>query len=346
VIHVSERFCLAAPIERPDKYAVKYEKMAEDFSMQFRSRLLPNQRPHGKSQSVYNLCGEFQSMPLRIMTKSDIPASMRLKEIAGWNQTAEDWMRFLEASERGCFVAEVDGDVRGTVTTISYEKRFAWVGMVLVDPEYRGRGLGTKLLKIAIEYLQEARIAAIKLDATPQGKPIYEKLGFQAEYEIERWILKRTAKAAAQSRETIQRNKVSEQNLEAILAEDREVFGADRSQLLKSLWQGAPEFTGAVWENSTLRGSAFGRRGSFADHLGPWMAKDKSAATGLLNSFIAQSRRETLVVDRLKSNAIAGDLLKTMGFEYSRPLMRMVRGVNQYPGRTESLCAITGPEFG
>lgn len=285
-------------------------------------------------------------MQLRIMTKSDIPAAMRLKEIAGWNQTAEDWMRFLDASERGCFVAEIDGDVRGTVTTITYEQRFAWVGMVLVDPEYRGRGLGTKLLKIASEYLQEAKIAAIKLDATPQGKPIYEKLGFQAEYEIERWILKRTAEAVALAGETVAPNMVSGHDLEAILAEDSEVFGADRSQLLKSLWQSAPEFTGAVWENDTLRGSAFGRHGSFADHLGPWIAKDKSAAAELLNSFIAYSRRETLLVDCLKSNTIAGDLLKTMGFEYSRPLTRMVLGVNQYPGRTENLCAITGPEFG
>jgi GNAT superfamily N-acetyltransferase len=283
---------------------------------------------------------------LRTMTKSDIPSGMRLKEIAGWNQTAEDWMRFLDTNEGGCFIAEVDGKVRGTVTTIAYEKRFAWVGMVLVDPEYRGKGLGTKLLEIAIECLLNAKIASIKLDATPQGMPLYEKLGFQCEYEIERWILKRTPEMAAQTDENPSRQAISERVLEMILAEDREVFGSDRSQLLKSLRQSAPEFTGAVWENATLRGSAFGRRGSFADHLGPWMAKDADAASELLKSFIARSRREVLLVDRLKSNIIAGDLLRSMGFEYSRPLTRMYLGANQHPGRTENLCAIVGPEFG
>ena len=40
-------------------------------------------------------------MRLRIMTMADIPAGMRLKEIAGWNQTAADWKRFLEASPKG-----------------------------------------------------------------------------------------------------------------------------------------------------------------------------------------------------------------------------------------------------
>ena len=28
---------------------------------------------------------------IRVMTPADIPAGMRLNEIAGWNQTFEDW---------------------------------------------------------------------------------------------------------------------------------------------------------------------------------------------------------------------------------------------------------------
>src|ERR1700704_1430193 len=97
-------------------------------------------------------------MQLRIMSVLDIAAGMRLKGIAGWNQTVEDWKRFLEASPAGCFVAEVDGTVRGTATTISYDDKFAWVGMVLVDPGYRGQGIGTQLLRRTIEYLDDAKI--------------------------------------------------------------------------------------------------------------------------------------------------------------------------------------------
>src|SRR6266403_3003964 len=131
-------------------------------------------------------------MHLRVMTKADICAAQRLREIAGWNQTNIDWERFLEASEAGCFVAEFDDKVCGTAATISFENRFAWVGMVLVDPAYRGRSIGTKLLEQTIEYLDARRIPCIKLDATPQGKPLYEKLGFVPEYEIERWTLRRS----------------------------------------------------------------------------------------------------------------------------------------------------------
>jgi hypothetical protein len=84
----------------------------------------------------------------------------------------------------------------------------------------------------------------------------------------------------------------------------------------------------------------------FADHLGPWMAGGRVAAEKLLHVFLAQSLRETLIVDCLKSNPVSVELLRACGFVPSRPLTRMVRGPNDYPGRPDSFCAILGPEFG
>src|SRR5262249_6393801 len=118
------------------------------------------------------------------MTKQDIAGGVRLNTIVGWNQTECDWNRFLAGSPEGCFVMEHNSRVVGTAATLSYENRFAWIGMVLVDPEYRKQGIGTKLLQRTIEYLDGAGIPTLKLDATPAGKPLYENLGFVAEYEI------------------------------------------------------------------------------------------------------------------------------------------------------------------
>ncbi len=59
--------------------------------------------------------------------------------------------------------------------------------MVLVDPEYRRRGIATRLLGAAIDYLKNAGVPSIKLDATPAGQPLYEILGFAGEVMIERW---------------------------------------------------------------------------------------------------------------------------------------------------------------
>lgn len=284
-------------------------------------------------------------MRLRTMTEQDIPAGIRLKELAGWNQTAADWNRFLAASPEGCFVAEVDGHVRGTATTISFENRFAWIGMVLVDPEFRNRGLGTKLLERTIEYLDQRKMPTMKLDATPQGKPLYEKLGFVTEYGIARCVLKRPARVDAGMADSKPAS-LSEAQLASIFSRDREVFGADRSFLLGSLRQESPDFAMGVWNHNLLQGYAFGRSGSFADHLGPWAAEDTVPARELINEFLARSSRETIIVDCLTANSAAMGLLQAFGFSYARTLTRMYRGQNQYPGNPDSLCAILGPEFG
>jgi ribosomal protein S18 acetylase RimI-like enzyme len=285
-------------------------------------------------------------MQLRTMTETDIPAGMRLKELAGWNQTRADWERFLSASPRGCFVADVDGCVRGTATTICYENRFAWVGMVLVDPAYRSRGIGTKLLERAIEHLDQQRVPTIKLDATPHGKPLYEKLGFVSEYEIERWTLKRPAAAIATAADRTEEETLPPQLLDFLCKADREVFGADRASLLKSLHAHAPSLTAGIWNSGAFEGYAFARQGSFADHLGPWIATNAGTARQLLEEFTTHSRREILIADCLKSNSFALDLLQSFGFTHSRLLTRMYRGPNVFRGRPELLCSIMGPEFG
>lgn len=283
-------------------------------------------------------------MQPRVMSENDIAAGMRLKELAGWNQTEADWKRFLRASRDGCFVAEADGQVCGTAATIEYSGRFAWVGMVLVDPEFRGRGIGTRLLERCIEYLDSIGVPCIKLDATPLGKPIYEKLGFVTEYELERWILKRAPARLSHGADTGER--MPAPLLDFVMKADGEAFGADRSAVLRSVHEEEPRFTDGLWNAGGMEGYAFGRHGSFADHLGPWIAKDATTGQRILEQFLAQSSRETVVTDCLQGNPFAKKLLQAKGFEFARPLTRMFRGRNDFPGRPELVCSILGPEFG
>jgi len=309
------------------------------------------------------------------MTRADIPAGMRLKEIAGWNQTSEDWERFLEAEPEGCFVAEWNGQVAGTVATIIYEHHFAWIGMVLVDPEVRGKGIGTALLLKAIDYLDARRVPCMKLDATPQGKPIYARLGFRIEYEIERHSLTReasgcgpdlcvapsfracpeqsegsasasTGRGATSQTATQAPAAAAAENLEPLLEFDHEVFGADRSALLRSLARSAPELVAIHRSGGAVKGFALGRRGSLADQLGPWAAASASAARAVFDDFLLRSRRPIVFVDVLRDNAWAPALLAARGFQFSRSLTRMYRGENTHPGRPDLLGAILGPEFG
>jgi len=275
---------------------------------------------------------------LRTMTFEDIPSALRLKDAAGWNQTAADWTRFISASPEGCFVMECNGDVIGTSATITYEGRFSWIGMLVIDEQYRGKGIGMALLERAISFLDSQKIPTMKLDATPKGKPLYEKLGFTIEYEIERWMLNRTVKETA--------TEYGPESIEDVLRIDREIFGANRSALLRSLAQEAPHLALSEQQGGKITGYSFGRLGSRADHMGPWVAHSKDAAERLLNLFLFRSSRELIFVDCLRLNPWAVQLVKSLGFEFSRPLTRMYRGTNEYAGQIERLCASLGPEFG
>jgi GNAT superfamily N-acetyltransferase len=204
------------------------------------------------------------SVRVRRMTLAEVPEAVGLKDLAVWNQTAVDWERFLSASPEGCFAAEHQGRLIGTSTTITYEGRFAWIGMVIVHPDHRGQGTGSKLLERAIQYLDSQRVPCMKLDATPQGKPLYEKFGFVSEYEIERWMLKRQAEASSGAMTSAG----CALWIEDVLQVDREIFGAARTKLLRSLAETAPEFTLVARRVAEIAGYAFGRRGSLADHLG------------------------------------------------------------------------------
>src|SRR5690349_11477495 len=93
------------------------------------------------------------SVTIRPLVAADIPAGMSFVRQVHWNQTPADWRRFLTASPGGCFAACIGIDVVGTVTTIVYNPRLAWIGMMLVDEHHRRQGIGRQLLHRALDHL-------------------------------------------------------------------------------------------------------------------------------------------------------------------------------------------------
>jgi GNAT superfamily N-acetyltransferase len=314
--------------------SVDYVAAKRPNASQAEARPDPGSRGGGANPGTADM-----SVRYRPMTRGDIQAGMRLTEIAGWNQKPADWERFLTGSPGGCFVAEYLDRVIGTSASIVYGGQVAWVSMVLVDPIYRGQGVGTVLLERVLEHLDARSIPCMKLDATPLGRPIYEREGFVSECDVERWELHRPAAAP-------QRPEQTPLDLEGILALDLEVFGVDRGQLLRSIANGAPDLAIQRVENGRVTGYALGRRGALADHLGPWVVSDQDSAAAVLDEFLARSGREMVFADCLPQNEWVMPLFESRGFELSRPLTRMYRGTHHPAGTSGLIAAITGPEFG
>lgn len=248
---------------------------------------------------------------IRVLTPEDLTFADQIRSLAGWNQTLADWNRFLQHEPEGCFLAEWDGQPCGTVTTTSYGTDLAWIGMMLVHPDYRRRGIATALMETALNYLRGRGVRCIKLDATPDGQPVYERLGFRPEWEFQRWKLTVPASSA-----NVEKRVAEIGNLHLY---DGAVFGADRYPWLERLR--ADSRVVLVSRN------AYGmiRSGVRADYLGPCSAMDPMEGAILIQRLLTYLNRDTFW-DIPGPNQVAREIAREAGFEPVRSLMRMDLG--------------------
>jgi GNAT superfamily N-acetyltransferase len=60
----------------------------------------------------------------------------------------------------------------------------AYVLNVFVERAWRRRGVATLLMEFVLGYARERRLRLVTLHATPEGRPLYERLGFGATNEM------------------------------------------------------------------------------------------------------------------------------------------------------------------
>lgn len=275
-------------------------------------------------------------MHTRNMQEHDIAAAMRLKTDAGWNQTIDDWLLFLTLHPQGCFVAEHEQQVIGTVTTMRYGQALGWIGMLLVDPAFRRQGIGTRLIAQAIHSLNGC--ALIGLDATPAGLPLYERLGFKPAAQLVRLT---ADPLLAQPPPLGKAVAVDAQALPRVMALDQPVFGANRAPLLKALWQRTPDL---AW----MADSSFclGRHGTRYTQIGPLFARTSDDALTLCRRVFQHLSGTAVVLDVPERQAAFVAWLQETGFVVQRPLTRMLLETSRLPGILAHQFAIAGPEVG
>lgn len=278
---------------------------------------------------------------LRPMDIADIPAGMALSTEAGWNQQKSEWELFIRQSPGACLVAIADDrSVVGTVATIQYGKRFGWIGMLLVGREHRRKGIGGILLQGALKHLQH--IDVVKLDATPEGRQVYLKLGFEDESTINRMMCTSVPLDPGESQAT----PMSLIDFRQIRQIDDMVFGGDRLPVLEWMWRQAPQYAFVTRYGKGITGYCFGRPGRRFAHIGPVISQDPAKGIALVTAALQNCEGQPAIVDVLSDDAEWTAWLMLHGFVVQRRFIRMRRGANKWPGAPKNQFAILGPEFG
>ncbi len=285
--------------------------------------------------------GSKRAITFRPMTIRDVPFGFKLSLAAGWNQTEADWVMLLEQEADGSFVACLDGEEAGTVTSVNYQNRLHWIGMVLVAEEFRRLGIGRALLETAIGAVKNRGV--VGLDATPAGKRLYDTLGFQVVYEMSR-CLRQPAQGLRFP--IFACPPLAPAMLLSVAAYDLPVFGADRTSILASLQRRAPQLAFYTERNGRLAGYCLGRYGSRYVQIGPVVAEDLEAARELLLTALQSCGEREVIVDIPFHQPRWNQLLGELGFVEQRPFVRMSLGTLPISEKHLKQLAIAGPEIG
>ena len=260
---------------------------------------------------------------------------------AGWNQVAADW-RFMLEHGQGLGMADAAGTWIATALTLPLGPRLSWISMVLTTMTWRGKGIGTHLLRRCIDGVR-ASGAAAGLDATEFGRPVYLPLGFVDRFPLTRWHLDRAPQArAAPARIRLRRIAASE--IHAIAAYDAPRSAMERGAILAHLQSRAPYLAFVAEAEGEVVGFVLGRDGRLAHHIGPVVAESEEIALALAAQSMAAANPPFLM-DVPDRHAPMRAWLAASGAVAPRGFMRMTLG--EVPGlaATERLFAVCGPEL-
>ncbi|MFI6318203.1 GNAT family N-acetyltransferase [Nonomuraea sp. NPDC050556] len=165
-------------------------------------------------------------MTIRRLGPDELPACQKLEQDRDWGTDAAKWQLMFDAGEvYGVDAPDGDGLAACVVLSV-YGEELAAVGMMLVATRYGRQGLGTLLMRHALD---RAGSRVVELTATRFGRPVYERLGFT----VTGGLTVMTGPLPGSTAPGVRR--ATRDDHAAILAMDAAATGADRSILLTAL---------------------------------------------------------------------------------------------------------------
>jgi ribosomal protein S18 acetylase RimI-like enzyme len=250
---------------------------------------------------------------IRTMRRGDVELALDWAEKEGWNPGIHDADCFYSTDPQGFFIGELNDEPVGCVSAVAYNDSFGFIGLYIIQPEFRGKGFGIQLWKTAMMYLGNRNIG---LDGVISQQENYKKSGFRLVYRNTRYEgigEGYTSKCAVD---------LTDLPFEDLVAYDAILFSVRRPKFLK-LWINQPEGAAlAFLKNDKLAGYGVLRACRNGFKIGPLFADKKEIADDLFNALAGKVAGETIFLDTPDINSAAVALAKLhdmrMVFETAR----------------------------
>ncbi|MFB9123707.1 N-acetyltransferase [Paraburkholderia dipogonis] len=271
---------------------------------------------------------------------SDIVAAHALSIAAGWPHRAEDWQLMFDTGN-GFVALDDNGEVIGTAHYWKSGANQGTLGLVIVAPEEQGRGIGRKLMELVLEELGN-RVTF--LYATPAGKPLYEKLGFEECGTVVQHQGTAGSGQAVMLAAGEQLRPLAGDDVPQVIELASRASGLDRSEIIPALLGVAQ---GVVLESgSELMGFSLFRRFGRGYAVGPVVAPhspDDRRAKVLIDYWLRQYAGEFVRID-VPGGAGLDDWLNALGMTSVDTVVWMMRNgpAEQHSGKPDAIYRVFG----
>lgn len=209
-----------------------------------------------------------------------------LSERAGWNQTKTDLEAMKAHGNSSILLATFrheNSDIPlGSGLSLSVSDDISWIGMILVHPELRRQGIARSIMSSCLEYARLIQNKSIVgLDATPQGKQVYDSLGFTDSYKI--W---RSEIATQPDVLTKQGINLQPFNLKSIREYLYKKNNTERFQIVELLASLPNSKNIMAVSDGLVSGFVMSRPGRLKPFIGPLIANSDEIALSLLNQVL------------------------------------------------------------
>lgn len=213
---------------------------------------------------------------IRPMVLADLPVALSLSEGERWPHRPSDWKTLFSMGEGR--VAEVEGAVAGVGMRWLWGEHAATVGLVVVNADFRERGIGRKLLEALCAGLDRR---VVLLHAAGTIHRFYGSMGFERIGEIRQYEGKALQPPLMALPEGSRLRPGGRNDMQLLVEMDERAGGAVRERLIRT-WLGHAIATVVLDHPDGPTGFAILRRFGRGATIGPVVAPCPMAAKAMI----------------------------------------------------------------
>ncbi len=257
---------------------------------------------------------------IRVMDEEGVGKALEWADSEGWQPGLGDHVPLFAADPRGYFHSVVDGRTVATISVVRGSESFAFVGLYIVDPEFRGQGFGKSLWDQALSGFEGFTLG---LDAVPEQIETYASDGFVAAYGNARYS--GDARDLPDPEGSVEIEPASRVPFDQLTAFDAAHFFSPRPEFLRPWIEGEGRNAVVAVDQGQIIGFAASRPTTVGHRLGPVFA-DRAATARELILHLSTDLPGPVALDLFLPNEPAVDLAESLGMNRSFATTRMYRG--------------------